>query len=607
MPFNPFAASTMGFPQKPTFGTALPPTPAAPPPPVAPAPPPTIASGLGFGHFSPFAMSMDQLKQREAQMQAAHDAEMQAKMAKAQSLSQGGGSLFGGPPQPPAPPPGVSGMDTGSSGMGALSGLGDSIKAKVQASLAGQNRPTPGAFPGMRSFGASSGGPPTFGAPAPPVPPSGMPSPAGKATSPAVPSGGPPTTTEGTLPPPPPVSAPASPDLAASPGGFSPAQTPAPTPPEGGGGTLGSAGNPNVDQYDATFIEMGQKYGVDPADLKAMAMIESPEGQYDANGNVITRDDGFGDGLSVGVMQVKPDLWQSLAPGADPNTPEGNIELGAALMAQAIQQEGSVQGAITGVYFPSNDPNGTTQSDYVAQQQAYRDQIQAGSAAAPAPIPPAPPGDVAAQPIPNAVPTTGDATQLAAPVDAAASGMAAPTTPDVTGGTGAMPVSPAATTIPPGEAPAATGDPVTDSIVSESQQFVGVAYNWGALPNAHDDPWSTGWDCSGFTQYLDSQYGNGNVPYGSHYQYQAAAEQGILKTDQSQLQPGDLLFYDTGWMAGGGSDLNRAGHVAMYIGNGQVIQAANPDVGTIITPLDQMSGTFMGAAPIEGYAPSQYA
>lgn len=578
MPFNPFAASTR-FPTLPTFGGGAPPPtqPAAPAVPTAPQPP---GSGLTFGHFSPFAMPMDQLKQREAQMQAIHDAEMQAKMAQAQSLSQGGGSF--GAPQAPSPPSGFPGMGTLSSG------LGDTIKAKVQAGLAGQNRPAPGLLPGTTPFPK----PPTPGtaaAPTPPAPPTMLDS-SGKLPAP------------GAAPPPPPppsAAAPATtPDL-----GYASPQTPAPAPAEGGGGTLGSAGSANVDQYDALFIKYGQQYGVDPAVLKSMAMIESGgQGQYDANGAPLSRDDGFGDGPSVGIMQVKPSIWQSLAPNADPNTPEGNIELGAALMGQSIQQQGSVDGAITNVYFPTDDPNGTSQSMYVDQMNQYRDQIQAGSAAAPAPIPPAAPGEVPAQPIPNAVPTTGDATQLAAPAAGAA-----PTTPDVTGGTGAMPTSPASTVVPPGAAPAATGDPVTDSIVSESQQFVGVAYNWGALPNAGDDPWSTGWDCSGFTQYLDSQYGNGNVPYGSHYQYQAAAEQGILKTDQSNLQAGDLLFYDTGWMAGGGSDLNRAGHVAMYIGNGQVIQAANPDVGTIITPLDQMSGTLMGAAPIEGYAPGQYA
>jgi hypothetical protein len=54
----------------------------------------------------------------------------------------------------------------------------------------------------------------------------------------------------------------------------------------------------------------------------------------------------------------------------------------------------------------------------------------------------------------------------------------------------------------------------------------------------------------------------------------------------SQLQPGDLVFFDTGNTAGGGAELNRAGHVAMYIGNGQIIHAANPSQGTIISNIN---------------------
>jgi cell wall-associated NlpC family hydrolase len=72
---------------------------------------------------------------------------------------------------------------------------------------------------------------------------------------------------------------------------------------------------------------------------------------------------------------------------------------------------------------------------------------------------------------------------------------------------------------------------------------------------------------------------------GSHYQYQYAQQTGKLFTDLSQLQPGDLVFIDSGNYAGAGANLNNAGHVAVYIGNGQILQAANPQTGTIISPL----------------------
>jgi hypothetical protein len=114
---------------------------------------------------------------------------------------------------------------------------------------------------------------------------------------------------------------------------------------------------------DPLFISAAQEFGLDPALLKAMAYIESG-GTFS---NDLSRDDGFGDGLSVGVMQVKPSIWGGLVPGADPYTPEGNIRLGAAIMKQAIDQYGSWEAALTNVYFPTDDPNGNTQAWYVDQ------------------------------------------------------------------------------------------------------------------------------------------------------------------------------------------------------------------------------------------------
>jgi cell wall-associated NlpC family hydrolase len=124
-------------------------------------------------------------------------------------------------------------------------------------------------------------------------------------------------------------------------------------------------------------------------------------------------------------------------------------------------------------------------------------------------------------------------------------------------------------------------------IVQEALQYVGVPYVWGSLPGVGDNPWQTGWDCSAFIDYLDNKYGNNELPAGSHYQYQDTINKGLLIQDPNQLQAGDLVFFDTGNTAGGGAELNRAGHVGMYIGNGQFIQAANPGAGTIVSDLGQ--------------------
>jgi cell wall-associated NlpC family hydrolase len=104
----------------------------------------------------------------------------------------------------------------------------------------------------------------------------------------------------------------------------------------------------------------------------------------------------------------------------------------------------------------------------------------------------------------------------------------------------------------------------------------------------------TGWDCSGMTYWLDQKYGGGQLPMGSHYQYQYAQQSGRLFTDLSQLQSGDLVFIDTGWQGGAGAELNRAGHVAVYIGNGQILHAANQQAGTIVSQLSAYGNVLGG-------------
>lgn len=150
-------------------------------------------------------------------------------------------------------------------------------------------------------------------------------------------------------------------------------QPPTPTQTTGGTATGTLSGTAGHNEYDAYFVqaaqEMSQKYGVNlsPVLLKAMAHIESG-GTFN---NSLARDDGFGDGLSVGIMQVKPQLWQSLVPDANPGDPLGNIRLGAALLAKSMAEGRTWEQAITQVYFPTNDPNGTTQQDYLRMTMEY--------------------------------------------------------------------------------------------------------------------------------------------------------------------------------------------------------------------------------------------
>lgn len=101
------------------------------------------------------------------------------------------------------------------------------------------------------------------------------------------------------------------------------------------------------------------------------------------------------------------------------------------------------------------------------------------------------------------------------------------------------------------------------NLVDYSLQFVGGRYKEGG-----NDP-HTGADCSGFTRYV-MQYGAGvslNRSSG------AQATQGRT-ISANEMQPGDLIFYGNG---------SRVNHVAMYIGNGQIVHASTYKTGIKIS------------------------
>jgi len=63
-----------------------------------------------------------------------------------------------------------------------------------------------------------------------------------------------------------------------------------------------------------------------------------------------------------------------------------------------------------------------------------------------------------------------------------------------------------------------------------------------------------------------------SLPHSSSSQYSAAPQ---VSTDS--LQPGDLVFY-----------YSPISHVAMYVGNGQIVHAANPTDGVAVDPVSSM-------------------
>jgi hypothetical protein len=99
---------------------------------------------------------------------------------------------------------------------------------------------------------------------------------------------------------------------------------------------------------------------------------------------------------------------------------------------------------------------------------------------------------------------------------------------------------------------------------------LGVPYQWGGTSPGH------GLDCSGLTQYA---YGQAGV----HIPRTASTQTVGMKVSKDQLQPGDLVIW--------------SGHVAMYIGDGKMVE--EPHTGSVchIVPLRSTNA----GEPLLGY------
>ena len=104
--------------------------------------------------------------------------------------------------------------------------------------------------------------------------------------------------------------------------------------------------------------------------------------------------------------------------------------------------------------------------------------------------------------------------------------------------------SPSPTPEPAAEGGSAAGQ----AAVAAAKSQVGQPYVWGGTGNG-------GFDCSGLTQWAYSQAG---VELPRTADQQAIGQQ----VSADQLQPGDLVVWD--------------GHVAMYSGNGEIVEAGDP-------------------------------
>ena len=119
--------------------------------------------------------------------------------------------------------------------------------------------------------------------------------------------------------------------------------------------------------------------------------------------------------------------------------------------------------------------------------------------------------------------------------------------------------------------PAAAGGAGARAVAAAESQ-IGVPYRWaGSTPGV-------GFDCSGLTMWAWGQAG-------VSLSHSAAAQYGeTVHVPLSDLQPGDLLFYEEG---------GTIGHVTMYVGPGEMIQAM--ETGTRIQITGIWTSGLVGA------------
>lgn len=114
--------------------------------------------------------------------------------------------------------------------------------------------------------------------------------------------------------------------------------------------------------------------------------------------------------------------------------------------------------------------------------------------------------------------------------------------------------------------PTAPASATGQALADYALQFQGYPYvSGGNTPS--------GWDCSGFVQWVFAQFGV-SLPHYSGAQMSVGTAVGSI----AEAAPGDIIVNNQ--------------HAAIYIGNGMVINALNPAQGTQVTSLAVFSGGY---------------
>jgi len=110
-------------------------------------------------------------------------------------------------------------------------------------------------------------------------------------------------------------------------------------------------------------------------------------------------------------------------------------------------------------------------------------------------------------------------------------------------------------------------------VIGTAEEYLGVPYRYGGTSP------STGFDCSGFTQFVFAKQGV-RLPRTAHEQ----AKVGVaLPTDWSAVAPGDLVMFE---------ENGRIGHVAIYAGRNRIIHSSSSGSGVRYDDLGTKRGEW---------------
>jgi peptidoglycan DL-endopeptidase RipA len=144
----------------------------------------------------------------------------------------------------------------------------------------------------------------------------------------------------------------------------------------------------------------------------------------------------------------------------------------------------------------------------------------------------------------------------------------------------------------PGSVAGPPSSSAAQTAISAARSQLGVAYSWGgggsSGPSYGISPDSQvfGFDCSGLTQYA---YARAGIAIGGTSRDQWWLNRN-KRVSAGDLQPGDLLFWGSDR-----SDYMSITHVAIYIGNGQMIEAPDRGQNVMISGARTQSSTYFGA------------